>query len=103
MDIAKFAILSVRLCPELEPSPHLSEIEETLVANHMRIVYCVPEHKEFRISGYSSEPILAEAAARLWNNKIPNFDSFNPFKSLEEMVKKGFFAKKDRGCAFFEE
>ena len=74
MDIAKFAILSVRLCPELDSSLwYLSGVEEALVANHMKIVYRA--YKDYRISGYSSEPILTEAAARLWNNKIPNFDS----------------------------
>src|ERR1700733_9987061 len=40
-------------------------MEETLVESNMRIAYSVPEHRHYVRSGYSSEPILAEAAANL--------------------------------------
>ncbi len=35
-----------------------------LVASHMRTIYSIPYSREYIHSGYSSEPILAEAAAR---------------------------------------
>lgn len=37
-----------------------------LVEHRMRVAYIVPRHREWIYSGYSSEPILAEAAARYW-------------------------------------
>jgi len=40
-------------------------MEEYLVERHMRIAYSVPQHHQYMRSGYSSEPILAEAAANL--------------------------------------
>ncbi|KAF8335966.1 uncharacterized protein EI90DRAFT_3047708 [Cantharellus anzutake] len=43
----------------------------TLVQTYMRIIYAVSEHHEFIYSGYPSEPVLAEAAARLLNREGP--------------------------------
>lgn len=40
-------------------------LEEYLVKRNMRVVYSVPKHRHYMRSGYSSEPILAEAAANL--------------------------------------
>ena len=60
------AVLSSRLALELHPGRQSSrELEAALVASHMRLVYCVPTHGEYMYTGHSSEPILAEAAAKL--------------------------------------
>lgn len=32
---------------------------------HLRVVYSIPQHREYMRSGYSSEPLLAEAAAQI--------------------------------------
>jgi len=42
-------------------------MESALVALHMQLVYVVPKHHESMHSGYSSEPMLAEAAVHLLN------------------------------------
>lgn len=62
---AQTAVLDVRIMLSYEAnrtSARLHEME--LVANHMRTVYSIPKDREYLRSGYSSEPILAEAAAR---------------------------------------
>ena len=62
---ARAAVLDVRIMLALEagrPSAHRRELE--LVESHMRTVYSIPRHREYIRSGYSSEPILAEAAAQ---------------------------------------
>ncbi|KAF8315993.1 uncharacterized protein EI90DRAFT_3021733 [Cantharellus anzutake] len=41
----------------------------TLVESYMRVVYAVPKHRDCMYSGYPSEPVLAEAASRLLNQK----------------------------------
>ena len=65
-DNAKIAVLARRLLLQFEPSREAAvETEATLVAGHMHVAYCVPTHREYLRSGASSEPILAEAAARI--------------------------------------
>jgi len=64
--VAELAVLGVRFLLEFEP-PWLPSpsMEEYLVERNMRIAYSVPQHRHYLRSGYSSEPILAEAAANL--------------------------------------
>ena len=64
---AELAILGVRLLPSIEPVRRApsQNVEEYLVERNMRIAYSVPQHRLYTRSGYSSEPILAEAAANL--------------------------------------
>ncbi|KAH9886471.1 hypothetical protein C8Q73DRAFT_281501 [Cubamyces lactineus] len=62
---AQTAVLDVRIMLSFEPSREAARRhEEQLVASHMRIAYSVPKDRIYLRSGYSSEPILAEAAAR---------------------------------------
>ena len=66
---ADYAALDVRIRLSFDATNITSrEVVSSLVASHMRLVYIVPEHREFMHSGYSSEPILAEAAASLLND-----------------------------------
>ena len=64
---AELAILGVRLLLPFEPVQRApsQNMEEYLVERNMRIAYSVPQHCQYMRSGYSSEPILAEAAANL--------------------------------------
>ena len=65
---AQTAVLDARiLLPFDRSSPAACRLQLELVASHMRTVYSFPEHRECVRSGYSSEPILAEAAARQLN------------------------------------
>ncbi|RXW19027.1 hypothetical protein EST38_g6823 [Candolleomyces aberdarensis] len=65
---AAIACLDLRLCFHYEPcrgDPMVDSMEAKLVENHMRLCYSVPESRAYFWSGYSSEPLLAEAAAQV--------------------------------------
>jgi len=66
--VARMAVLDVQLSLDYEPRREKVQIEEAgLVESHMRIAYSIPNDREYLRSGYPSEPLLAEAAARqLW-------------------------------------
>ncbi|EMD31837.1 hypothetical protein CERSUDRAFT_100068 [Gelatoporia subvermispora B] len=66
--LRKRVLADVRVSLNYEPSREKTYDElADMVASHMRTVYSVPQHREYMRSGYSSEPILAEAAARELN------------------------------------
>ncbi|KAF8747255.1 hypothetical protein RHS01_11366 [Rhizoctonia solani] len=78
---AELAALSARIGLTFESiSPTAREMESRQVELYMRIVYAIPEHREYMRTGSSSEPVLAEAAARY----------------LYE-IHGGFLAKGERG------
>ncbi|KAF8683327.1 hypothetical protein RHS04_01906 [Rhizoctonia solani] len=61
---AELAALSVRIGIAFEfMNPAARETESQQVERHMRIVYAIPEHREYMRTGTSSEPVLAEAAS----------------------------------------
>lgn len=62
-EVAQFAVLDVLLALDFEPN-RTRMLQEEMVRSHMRIAYSVPHHREYFRSGYSSEPLLAEAAAQ---------------------------------------
>ena len=77
---AEHAALDVRIGLSFDHTNIESrEKEFFLVAWHMRLAYVVPENREFIHSGYSSEPILAEAAARLLNREVYSVYPIRPF------------------------
>jgi hypothetical protein len=62
---AKTAVVDVRLMLDFEPRRQAAHVMTAdLVASHMRTSYSVPNNREYLRSGYSSEPIIAEAAAQ---------------------------------------
>ncbi|KAI0773647.1 hypothetical protein C8Q74DRAFT_1438109 [Fomes fomentarius] len=61
---AQVAVIDDRIMLAYEGSRHSQQHEMDLVASHMRTVYSIPRDREYVRSGYPSEPILAEAAAR---------------------------------------
>jgi hypothetical protein len=64
-DAAVSAVLDVLLTLDFEPRRQaVRNREAELVASHMRIAFSVPKDREYLRSGYPSEPLLAEAAAR---------------------------------------
>ncbi|KAF8761658.1 hypothetical protein RHS01_01192 [Rhizoctonia solani] len=81
---AELAALSVRIGIAFESmNPAARETESQQVERHMRIVYAIPEHREYMRTGTSSEPVLAEAAS-------------NP-RILADNCQKGFLARGERG------
>ncbi|PCH41897.1 hypothetical protein WOLCODRAFT_137609 [Wolfiporia cocos MD-104 SS10] len=61
---ARLAILGTRLLLDLSATQTAVKMEARMVETNMRVAYSVPAHREYLRSGYSSEPILAEAATR---------------------------------------
>ncbi|KAF8324295.1 uncharacterized protein EI90DRAFT_3075735 [Cantharellus anzutake] len=73
-------------------------MESKLVESHMRVVYAIPEHREFMHAGSPSEPILAEAAARHLND--PSNGSTIEIQGPEILAQareKGLLAKGEHG------
>jgi hypothetical protein len=63
--LAEIAVLACRLLLDFEPSRQSARrTQAQLVERRMAIAYSVPGHGEYMLSGYPSEPLLAEAAAR---------------------------------------
>src|SRR5258708_2202403 len=75
--IAQLAALDVRVHLAFDMNwDDTRERLSRLVDAYLRLAYVVPTHREFMHSGYSSEPVVAEAAARLLN--CTERDSVNP-------------------------
>ena len=53
---------------EFEPPRESADQEAKLVEGHMRVAYSVPKHRRYLRGGTPSEPVLAEAAARIIND-----------------------------------
>jgi hypothetical protein len=69
------AVLDVLLNLDFEPRREAARSREAeLVASHMRTAFSVPKDREYFRSGYPSEPILAEAAAR----QMDEFQTLSP-------------------------
>jgi hypothetical protein len=66
MDVSKpaaVAIVDVCLMLSFEPRRQAtSTMEVDLIASHMRHVFSIPKHRQYKHSGYPSEPTIAEAA-----------------------------------------
>ncbi|CAE6359001.1 unnamed protein product [Rhizoctonia solani] len=79
-------------------SPAAREVESRQVESHMRIVYSIPEHREYMRTGHSTEPILAEAAARFLHqtDMSTGIISSGP-RILAQNIQQGFLAKGERG------
>ncbi|PCH39682.1 hypothetical protein WOLCODRAFT_141363, partial [Wolfiporia cocos MD-104 SS10] len=61
---ARLAILATRLLLDFNIKEKEVGMEAQMVESQMRIAYSIPAHRYYLRSGYPSEPILAEAAAR---------------------------------------
>ncbi|CAE6450852.1 unnamed protein product [Rhizoctonia solani] len=96
---SELAALSIRVGITFDSrTPASRKAEARQVESHMRIVYAIPEHREYMRTGCSSEPILAEAASRFLNrtNNKAGIAVSAP-RILAENIQKGFLAKGERG------
>ena len=95
--IARMAVLDVQLSLDYEPRREKVQIEEAgLVESHMRIAYSIPNDREYLRSGYPSEPLLAEAAARqLW--KWRTQDPFVVVNTLTNILDTGLLDRGELG------
>ena len=94
---ARLAVLDVQLSLDFEPRREKVQIEEaSLVESHMRVAYSIPDHREYLRSGYPSEPLLAEAAARqLWTWRRQN--PFLVVETLTNILETGLLDRGELG------
>jgi hypothetical protein len=102
---AELAVLDVRLLLGFEPvrKAPSQNMEESLVERNMRIAYSVPKHRQYMRSGYSSEPIIAEAAANLMrelrttNRILDGYPEDGIANILKRHVENGLVSKGELG------
>ncbi|KAF8323457.1 uncharacterized protein EI90DRAFT_2378785 [Cantharellus anzutake] len=93
---AQVAALGVRIGITFDMTTQASRVMAAeLVESHMRVVYAIPQHREFMHSGTPSEPVLAEAAA-LYLNDGHGIETRGP-EVLAQACGKGLLAKGERG------
>jgi len=86
----ELAALGIRLMLEFEPLRESADQEAKLVEGHMRIAYSVPKHRQYLRGGTSSEPVLAEAAARIMNG-------MSAVSTISYYLGHGLISKGERG------
>ena len=85
------AALSVRLMLEFEPQRiRATEVENLMVAGHLRVANVIPDHHKYVISSTLSEPIIAEAAAQVLHGQ-------NMILLLAQNMSKRLIEKGQRG------
>ncbi|KDR73813.1 hypothetical protein GALMADRAFT_633519 [Galerina marginata CBS 339.88] len=94
------AAAAVRVMLEFKTQRKQSrDLNVDLVAGHMQIAFSVPAHREYLLSGYPSEPVLAEAAALILNTPfrsgLRSYGRLLPVISIN--LDKGFIDKGERG------
>ena len=96
--LARLAALDCRVLIKFDPMhPNSRNAQTSLVKSYMRTVFNIPEGRDYMWSGYPSEPILAEAAARLLNNKGGDLIMHQAPLILESALSSSFLARGERG------
>jgi len=85
----QLAALGIRVLLEFETFLQSAEREARLVEGHMRVVYSVPKHRQYLRGGTPSEPVLAEAAARIMSE-------VNSLATIADFLKDGLMSKGER-------
>ncbi|HEV7736221.1 MAG TPA: hypothetical protein VGO47_02465 [Chlamydiales bacterium] len=97
-NFAKVATLDCRVLLEydhIEPNSRSAQAE--LVKSYMRSIDFIPAHQEYMSSGYGTEPMLSEAAARILNqDPIQNIKDHAP-EILSQALTDGLLAPGERG------
>ncbi|KDQ14213.1 hypothetical protein BOTBODRAFT_175000 [Botryobasidium botryosum FD-172 SS1] len=95
---ASLAIIDLRLLLDFMPGGVKTKAtERELVANHMRTAFSIPSHYEYMHSGYPSEPILAEAAARQLFSFRSHTDTNPVLEILKRETRSGLLDMDERG------
>ncbi|KAJ7682506.1 hypothetical protein DFH06DRAFT_296199 [Mycena polygramma] len=94
---ARLAVISTRILFTFEPNRvSVIQTENELVQNHMRVVFSVPEHREYMRTGSPSEPILAAAAARVMKQMM-SIDHRIPIDLIAYALDNGLIGRGERG------
>lgn len=94
------AALSLRLLVDFEPKgAKANELEDRLVADHMRVALSIPAHREYMRSTSLSEPILAEAASMVMSDmeKHALESPGSPLDILSRNVEKNLISVGEHG------
>lgn len=94
---SELAILDVRLLLQFSRTPEASKEEARLVATRQRIAYVAPTHGNYIHSEYSSEPILAEAAASYWAHLTEKHRRRKIPRMLQNHIALGLIRNDDKG------
>ncbi|CAG8772474.1 11839_t:CDS:1, partial [Racocetra fulgida] len=86
------AILGPRLCIEVAPQ---SGYAPDLIANNMRLCINILEDRKYVVTSMPTEPVLAEASARIMND--PHVSLTELINQLSEALKKGVVEAGYRG------
>lgn len=91
----RIAILATRLLVDLDMTREAARSAEVhMVERSMRVVFSIPAHREYMRSGTPSEPILAAAAAHIWQN--PERFKFDSGEVVQELIRHGLVEKGAR-------
>ncbi|KAJ7211199.1 hypothetical protein GGX14DRAFT_449418, partial [Mycena pura] len=91
--LTNFAALSTRVLIDVSPDRETGRrLIATLVCSHLRTVFFIPEHRETMMTGVPSEPILAESAAVIMNQKPIRIMEF-----LKILLESGLVGSGKRG------
>lgn len=74
--------------------------QSKLVSRHMRLAHSIPQYRHYAYTGYSSEPVLAEAAAHqlyVWMTAPEGYQKFNLADILDANIDAGTPAILDHG------
>ncbi|PCH39028.1 hypothetical protein WOLCODRAFT_29336 [Wolfiporia cocos MD-104 SS10] len=95
----ELAVLDMRIMLDFGPHRDANIVQQRLIESHMRIALCVPAHREYSYSAYLSEPLLAEAAARIMATirEEQENDDDTIAEMLWKYTKSGLISKGDRG------
>ncbi|HEV7736805.1 MAG TPA: hypothetical protein VGO47_05450 [Chlamydiales bacterium] len=98
-NFAKLATLDCRVLLEYDHvEPNARSAQAELVKSYMHCVDFIPTHREYVSSGYATEPMLSEAAARILNSHHPfkNIKDYAP-EILAQALRGGLLARGERG------
>ncbi|KAF7420956.1 hypothetical protein PC9H_011475 [Pleurotus ostreatus] len=98
MNAPALAVLCTRILLDL--SPGISTAQNfvlELIRSHLRVVYSIQEDREVIISGSSSEPLVAEAAAIVMNSDRSASKPMAVWRILAQYVTQGLMGQGDAG------
>jgi len=94
----QLAAVCIRVMLAFEPDEGAARIGQRLVEGHMRVVFSIPQHRKYLHAGTPSEPVLAEAAARIMNEPINGRSSRSlPLAMIRKYLDNGFVQRGERG------
>ncbi|KAJ7211187.1 hypothetical protein GGX14DRAFT_623762 [Mycena pura] len=93
--LTNFAAVSTRVLIDVEPERETGRrLIATLVRNHLRTVFFIPENRDHMMTGVPSEPILAEAAAVIMHR---NSKPIRMMEFLKILLQSNLIGNGERG------